>query len=365
MSEIRINIIDDSRAVSGESHSYLAEALVASLAAGPGSIEELRDALQRYIPNESDWSPLRHYRLGADLAPFDAGVIVIDLRSRVVGYESGEIEFGADGTIDVETTDGERFALPFRLPDDWEVSPSVPPARLASLPEPDVPDPRAVLFGHPLFDYIASEAAANRGNDDEDLIVEIHARWLMTPREDLGGRTPREVLFRQRAFISFDLHTRALQWSFTGRCPPPLERESSGYANGGFGSHEIILYYYLTRFLLAAAFAGEVGRADVLAKLADEWLRRPHAEFSHRSPADIIDSERRRFNLTMSPSECFADEDCEICRMMAADLETPVFWHLDGCDMEFDRFEFSMADSFEEFEEEQRSYEEMSRRFAA
>ena len=56
------------------------------------------------------------------------------------------------------------------------------------------------------------------------------------------------------------------------------------------------------------------------------------------------------------------DEDCPICQAMAEDLETPVFWHLDGSGMD-DRFEFSFWETRGEWEAERREWEEFSRKF--
>jgi hypothetical protein len=56
-----------------------------------------------------------------------------------------------------------------------------------------------------------------------------------------------------------------------------------------------------------------------------------------------------------------ADEDCPLCQLMA-DQPGPVFWHLDGCNMD-DDFPFSFHATREEWEKERRSWEEFNRRF--
>jgi hypothetical protein len=38
-----------------------------------------------------------------------------------------------------------------------------------------------------------------------------------------------------------------------------------------------------------------------------------------------------------------------------------MFWHLDGSNMEYDRFEFSFHKNLADWEAEQREYEEMNR----
>src|SRR5687767_219095 len=65
------------------------------------------------------------------------------------------------------------------------------------------------------------------GDDDAQLALAtalsvIHARWLMTPRQDLSGVSPRDVMLAKQDFIDFDLHTRSLQWSLLDEGPPCL-----------------------------------------------------------------------------------------------------------------------------------------------
>jgi len=58
------------------------------------------------------------------------------------------------------------------------------------------------------------------------------------------------------------------------------------------------------------------------------------------------------------------DPDCPCCQMMC-DMPSPVFWHLDGSEMDHD-FAFDLHhQTREEWEEEQRGWEESSRRFVA
>jgi len=52
--------------------------------------------------------------------------------------------------------------------------------------------------------------------------------------------------------------------------------------------------------------------------------------------------------------------------MLAVDfIDTPMFWGLDGSNMEFDRFEFSFEETREEWEAEQRRYAKFNREFEA
>src|SRR5688500_4112474 len=63
--------------------------------------------------------------------------------------------------------------------------------------------------------------------------------------------------------------------------------------------------------------------------------------------------------MTMTPEQLMIDEDCECCQMLARDAAhgEPTFWHLDGCNME-EEFAFSWCLTIQEWEAEQRRYEE-------
>ena len=81
----------------------------------------------------------------------------------------------------------------------------------------------------------------------------IHACWLMTPRDDLGGSSPRDVMLARQDLIDFDLDSRSLQWSFLDEGPPCLSPNSFAYRFAGFGTHEWVIYYALVRHLLWSA----------------------------------------------------------------------------------------------------------------
>ena len=79
MSEIRINIIDNSQTISGDIHGSFGDVLVAALTAEPETVEELECAIQRFIRRESDKSFFSWFRRGENFEPWDAGLLVIDL----------------------------------------------------------------------------------------------------------------------------------------------------------------------------------------------------------------------------------------------------------------------------------------------
>jgi len=213
-------------------------------------------------------------------------------------------------------------------------------------------------------------ASANPGA--YDLMVEAHAKWLMTERNDLRGMSPRQVLLEKQDSIGFDLHTRQLQWSFTGEPPAPIPSSSYAYRFAGFATEEIVIYYDLVRFLMRESYKDAwrdsersvADKIERLEKLRTGWMESPHRDYMNRSPLQIMESERRRLPIAVSGREAMVDEeDCALCAAMAQDLKSPYFWHLDGCNMD-QRFEFSFHKTMEEWDEEQRGYEEFNRKFA-
>jgi hypothetical protein len=155
-----------------------------------------------------------------------------------------------------------------------------------------------------------------------------------------------------------------------------LPRDGAAYRFAGFGTHEIVIYYYLVRELLcecwervhggavtpsAEAIAAE---ADHLRTVRDAWLNAPnYEEFSGHTPESVIEHERVRLPEVMSGADAIVDHDCPACQMMA-DLPGPMFWHLDGCNMDED-FAFSFHRTRAEWEAEQQEYEEFGRAFNA
>ena len=83
-----------------------------------------------------------------------------------------------------------------------------------------------------------------------DTLSQIHAAWLLMPRDDLGGVCPREVALDRHHHLTWDLQDRCEQWSRMDECPRGLDRSSHAFQYGGFGTHELVKYYDLVRSLL-------------------------------------------------------------------------------------------------------------------
>lgn len=402
MSEVKLNLIDYQTILTGEIHGSIADACIAALSAEPETIAELQAALARYMKDEQPFAWFRP-RSEVDCEPHDAGLVIIDLAARVAAAESTYSQLQFEGEIDYhDGTEATDVSVSYRVPDDWHFVNSIEAywwsrerRREQRQKEPPL-DARAVLYGTPLLEFIVHSVESLRASPSEEQreaiavtdgsdevqahdeeshpfakeITSIHAGWLLTPREDLRGQSPRDVLLDKQDLIDFDLHTRSLQWSMLGEGPPCLASDSFAYRFGGFGTQEWVIYYDLVRHLLWCAIEF-VGPDDFdtslrqLEEIKDSWLEQGNREYDGRIPAIIIHNERRRLPEAMSASQLLIDEDCECCRMMAMEAEMgfgPTFWHLDGSNME-DEFAFSPWKTVAEWEEENRRREESYQRF--
>ncbi|MCM3873123.1 MAG: hypothetical protein ND895_20770 [Pyrinomonadaceae bacterium] len=386
-----------------------------------------------------------HKHSAIDGKPWDAGIVIIDLAARIVASEStysrpgpqGEVSYH-DGTCATDTS------ISYRLPHDWlfldqidDYEGSRDARRRERLATPPL-DARAILYGRPLLEFIACESwslnqqtaesrdcngsvevekalAAHVGESTflppvafdqsqtkdcstevegqqsdnsvqseilRQQISQVHARWLMTPRDDLQGHSPRELLLARQDLIDYDMHTRSMQWSMLGEGPPCLATDSFAYRFAGFGTHEWVIYYDLVRHLLSSGLqelGGPFGKGETeknnsraleaeiarLERLQKEWLEQPQEDYGGRIPALLIENERIRLPIAMRVHDMVVDDDCPVCQMMANDAEWGMdvgFWHLDGSHMD-DDFAFSDLRTREEWKARQREWEEFTEKF--
>ncbi len=445
MSEVKLNLTDRYRTIQGTIHGSVADAAVAALSAEPETIRELERALERYIKPAENRSPFAsfHERRTIDEEPWDAGIVVIDLVARIVAAESTYSQPSHKGRVNYHNgicaTD---ITVPYRVSDNWLFLQSIAEYEGArsdraehrtAVPELDA---RAILYGRPLLEFIyhevvqtlvsedpaetptSSDAPGNNASSEEPdlpertestnelpnsgfeepderdarIASEIHARWLMTGREDLRNRSPREILLEKQDFIDFDLEIREMQWSLQGEAPPGLATDSFGYRYAGFGTQEWVIYYDLVRDLLRITidtvrktllcrssnnishpmtqrteklkFVEQV-EIDRLEEIKRNWLGTPCPEYDNWTPAILIQRERQRLPTTISGRELIIDEDCPICQMMASESESGgeiTFWSLDGAHMD-DDFVFSNFRSREEWELDRLEWQAFSEKF--
>ena len=427
MSEIKLNLVDAERILHGTIHGSVADTCVAALSAEPETIAELEAALSRYIrpldsTNHFAWfhsvdcpthlslssegvETVGNHCSGLDTKPWDAGIVVIDLAARIVAIESTYSQPGPEGKVFYH--DGHAatdIPISYRVPDDWLFVNSVDAYQWsrerrarerAGKPRFDA---RSILFGRPLLEFIVnaglslpnqtwstftSPSELVTDDDDEakyaalakDVSI-IHARWLLSPREDLRGESPRDVLLAHQDFIDFDLQTRSEQWSLLNEGPPCLDGNSFAYRFAGFGTHEWVLYYDLVRHLIwslvelkpSVSPGIDCGSATVdqliatLDQIKTDWLENPLSDLEGRVPAIIIDNERKRLPQAMTPHDMIIDDDCPICQMFG-DETSPLgmgvgFWHLDSSSMD-DDFAFSSFKTRQEWEAENHQREEL------
>ncbi|MEZ5306171.1 MAG: hypothetical protein R2684_03380 [Pyrinomonadaceae bacterium] len=382
MSLIRINVTDRTTLLTGELHASFCDRLIASLSAEPSTIAELEHAFTRFTDDPDNLNPLSWLsRFDFDdplevskslgYEPFDAGLMNIDLIGKTVGGCSTYSTFDPEGSVTIKDEEAEQpemreFPLPYRVSSEWLFLNSVEEYRRAEfgrrkarLEETPI-DVRSVIYGQTLFDFLASRLLKLDSDPTGDETRKIHKDWLLAPLSELAGDTPRQALLRQRDFIDFDLHARSLQWSFLKSPPAEIPEESVGYRFAGFGTHENVVYYDFVRHLICEAFpiwlredAGSRPSLDAhFSTSITEWLSAENPEYSNRTPAMIIDYERRRKNIVLNPSECIIDENCPICMEMAAMFDTPMFWFLDGshCDDEFVFSPFGTEDEWDQYQ---------------
>lgn len=387
MSELTLNVLEEQRVWHGRLHGSVIDALVASLGAEPETIEELELASGRFMERDNGYSLFASFRHGICDEPWDAGLVYIDLAGRLIRSESTYSQFLREG--EEYWHDGRSMtdrALPFRLADDWKFASDVlqfhglsQQRRVARAARPRI-DERDVLYGRlpekvVLTVHRQRDSVLNSHQDDLGTHVrQFHADWLQTPLDELQGRAPRDVLLDERHHhIGMDLQWQQHHWSMLRRSPPALPRESAAYRFAGFGTHEIVTYYEFVRSLIWEAvsrwreFKPEEsalpGEAEHLQRFRQDWLHEPDPEFHGRTPASIIDKERRRLPEKACGDEAVADPDCPCCQMMADEEQFgPAFMHIDGCNMD-DDFAFSFHRTREEWEAERRKWDEFNREF--
>jgi hypothetical protein len=409
MSSIKLNLVDSQNTLSGTIHASIGDFCVAALAAEPETLSDLELALTRFQKEPIDIRSRLSHRNGlmVDFEPYDAGLMIVDLAARIVVCDSTYSQPELSGMVTYHDSSGpSECPIGYQLdPEEWFFLDSIDDfqrehnlrRQIRTLNPPL--DARPVLYGRPLVEFIAhrianvlqesrdsvcqdvsdqklkGEALESESNEQphpfSSHISNIHKDWLVTSREDLRGKAPREIMLAKQHLIDFDLESRRLQWSLLLEGPPCLDRDSYAYRFAGFGIHEWVVYYDLVRYLITQGFdvikTLDLSQIEVfiskLEELKLQWLAEPNDEFSGHVPFIVLDNERKRLPEAMGGRTMVVDEDCPICKMMGDEAEAGLgvfFWHLDGCNMEQD-FEFSTHLTKEGWETEQLMYESMAK----
>lgn len=384
MNKMMLCVVDTQRAVHRQVRAQVVEAVVATLSAEPETLGELQAAVGRFIGFAPDRGLLDDWVPGMPEVVAANEIVIIDLAARLVVYHGEGLNLAATGTVVYhEGAEATGTQLRYHLSSDWLLSRDVQSWRLlsrrrrAQRRQSPPWDTRAVLYGKAPEQLVHECLAAarrhmqptaavprsdRRGDEHADEIISaIHARWLTTPRDDLRGQAPRDVLLAHRDFLSLDMLDRCDHWTRLGQSPPGLARDSAAFRFAGYGTHEIVLYYELIRHLLWQCWdslAGRPDRVDTAAEITwldqrmQEWLHTPQHERLHGwTPVYVIDRERARLPLAVSDEEAIIDRDCPLCQMMAEEMG-PMFMVLDDANMD-DGFAFSLYPTREQWQQQQ------------
>jgi len=358
MLQTMVSLLDAERSIHVQVHDGLVDLALAALSAEPVTIDELRVAMGRFMdPDVVDFF-FTDARNGLATRRTEGGHVIVDFTARLVVNGGAAPQMPRLGCVlrcDQHTT--LDVWLPYRIPDAWLTTldtrhwQELAARRRPSVAAEEDLDARAVLYPQ-LARILLDRYLDTRGANP----AEIQDWWLLTPRDDLRGRSPRDLLLARRRFIDGDIEDQGEIWSLLGRCPPGLPTRAHAYRFGGFGTHEIILYHELVAVLLCEIDRRLAGRADIdpagevahIEQFQQEWMHQPQEDLYDQSPAALIARERARLPAVIPKGHEHLDDDCPLCRMMA-DSNQPMIWQLDNYMLQ-ERFATSFCASRSEWE---------------
>jgi hypothetical protein len=372
--------------------------LIAIASEDPTSWEEMVACWPRYrTPVVTEFAeslslePVDFSAVGPILQDSDSWVVIDAKQKRVLtGGEFQPLE--RDAAFDMGLDDSrQRWPLSVHLPPWWELQSPTGPSALKRDRVTPVVIPRAnreFLFGDAFLADLAqrilviadSEAWKSSGAIKDErrrypFTVQVHRDWLMTPRPELDGRIPRQLLHGGRAWID------RLVWAQQLRAQVHQELVAiptslASYQDAPMGSEEMAIYFDLCRELIDAGWdwcvergpdAASVGDRSSglhaltahLAEVKENWLVSPFEGGS--PPGFIIECSRRRVPRACGVPITGMDEqelpehvidcDCPLCLMMAEGALGIAFTGIDGHHLELDdEFAFSMCETREEWE---------------
>ena len=371
-----------------------------------------KDSLLKFIGNSQYW-------------------IIIDLEQKRFLSGAAFQPIGRDACFAMHTDENgdQHDPLSVHLPPWWELQEQVeleaikrPRQSAIEMPRID----RAFLFGDAMVQAIAdhalemnsngrlTEAIKNNEPQTHDpfypLTIEVHRDWLMTPRADLGGLYPRQMLHGGIDWIDNLIWGQRLR--FEGRSGGQIvaaPKDCFGYKHGPMGREEIAIYFDLCRELINASWywchnsgnklnvraedsAGSLESSEThhsetsgvavynngtqyetlisfLQEVKLNWLTSPFEGGS--APAFILECSRRRvprgagveiIGMDQRQGEQhIIDCDCPICIMMAEGKMGVGFCSIDGHHLDIDdEFAFSIHETREAWEAQQREFAEFS-----
>lgn len=349
-------------------NAQLIPAAWAAVSADPETCSEFCLALERFASPElieplfRALTPVR----GTTPPSLDGEILLIDLAARYVLLRSARLSPRRSGEVVYASgAASPAIQIPYYWPDGWQIRPFTADCQTTLADHSAATSPgvgsaiggaweagetvglgeqtggcgeRAVLYDR-LVEFLAAEFLAARTIAVRTEPQAVQERWLLTPRTDLAGRTPRQVLLARRQEINRDLSSRYGEWMALGRCSPGIPVGSRAFREAGIGRHEHVLYFELVQWLCGllwsphgeAVPATEDRLSGWLAEMRDRWLDQPQEDdLQGATPRQLIDLERQRIPWTVDASRSIIDHDCPLCRMLAAEQPGPIFCHLDG-----------------------------------
>jgi hypothetical protein len=328
--------------------------------------------------------------------------VFIDLIQRciITGPEFQPIERHAAFSMIQDANGNQRWPLSIHLPPWWELHAQADANAIERERETPLVIPhtdREFLYGPALLNDLASRMldlvrsySWKSSHAVEDLrqrhkfTIQVHCNWLMTPRSDLDGRFPRQLLHGGLDWIDRLTWAQQLRYGDCGEIVA-LSTDISNYETAPMGREEMATYFDLCRELINEGWQwciehrvdtmredrGERQRRLVehLTKVREAWLSSPFEGGS--PPRFIIECSRRRVprgaGVTIvgmdeqEAPEHIIDCDCPLCIMMAEGKMGVGFIGIDGHHLELDgEFAFSMHETHEEWEAEQLEFAEFS-----
>jgi hypothetical protein len=253
MSEVRLVVREAGQDWSGTIHGSCAERAIAALSADSVTLAELESACARFAKPTPGRPFFANLSPGFCDQPYDAGIVIIDLVAQLVVVDSTYSSPGPTGEIGYHNGECATDTwLPYHLAEDWLLTsnrcqwPALAERRRRERAARPHRDAREVFYGRPLLEFVARESFAafarrmtvgeppkeenpgssRRRTDEEityDMLKEIHAAWLLTPREDLDGACPRDVALERHNHLTWDLQ----ESSWGRRNPPRADRKRS------------------------------------------------------------------------------------------------------------------------------------------
>ncbi len=395
--------------------------LLASMSEDPACWEDVAQYWPRYrtaavcadLPVEQ-WARCDH-ATAMEAISDHGNWLLFDLRDKRIATGRDNQSFERDATLALctEANGKQRGVLPTHLPPWWELLEHIEPSSLSRRRQTTCIVPytdRELLYGERFIEDLARRilhiARSGRLPDYQpalqptdvdsppqvtneqdrsairalhELSVEVHREWLMTPRVDLQGARPRDLLHGAHEWIDAIIEGQRLRFQIDGPMVAASDQVQL-FAEAPMGSEELIVYFDLCRDVIMAGWCWSLLRkpphaTDLsqlishLTQARDQWLDDPFEGGS--PPSFIIACTRRRVprgagvpieGMQQCESEQHTlDCDCPICNMIDSGMFGVSFTSLDGHHLELDEdFAFSMCDTLEDWQAELREWQEIS-----